>query len=95
MVNKSILMRKINKINGIPLRDASGCIDTVVNIIAESVAKGERIELRGLGTFFIRKTAARRTALPNVPSVAEHGRVIFRPSQKLREAVWNTEPKSY
>jgi nucleoid DNA-binding protein len=90
MVNKATIMQKINKASGLPLRDASVCIDILINTIAEAAAKGERIELRGFGTFFIKKTAAKRITLPNAAKIVpEHGRIMFRPCEKLREAVWN------
>jgi nucleoid DNA-binding protein len=91
MVNKATLIRKISKVNGIPLREAAGCIDTIIETMADAASRGESIELRGLGSFFVRKTASRKIAFTSNASsvIPEHGRVIFRPCQKLRESVWN------
>ena len=86
MINKASLMRSISKTTGLSLREASACIDSVIDDIGNAIARGERIELRGLGSFFVRQTAARKAAFANVPA---HGRIVFRPSQKLRLSVWN------
>ncbi|GBU28282.1 hypothetical protein R84B8_01840 [Treponema sp. R8-4-B8] len=85
-MNKAALLREIKKTTGVPLREASVCIDTIFEAISAAVARGERIELRGFGSFFIREVAKRKAAFANIPA---HGRIIFRPCQKLRLSVWN------
>jgi len=86
MINKNALIREIKKTTGIPLRDASMCIDVIFDVIAEAVSRGERIELRGFGSFLVREVASRKAVFADVPP---HSRVIFRPCQKLRLSVWN------
>jgi len=90
MINKVSLMhslaRKINKTAGVSLRDASLCIDVIFDAITDAISRGERVELRGFGSFFVRETAARKAVFADVPA---HGRVVFRPCQKLRLSVWN------
>jgi len=86
MINKASLMRKINKSTYIPLRDASLCIDVIIEEITEAIARGERVELRNLGSFFVREVATKKAVFANIPA---HGRIAFRPCQKLRQSVWN------
>ena len=86
MINKASLMRKLKKTTDIPLRDASLCIDVIIESITDAIAKGERIELRGLGSFFVSQVATRKAVFADIPA---HRRVIFRPCQKLRLSVWN------
>jgi len=86
MVNKVSLMRKINKTSDIPLRDASLCIDVIIEEISTAIARGERVELRGLGSFFVKEVASKKAVFANIPA---HSRVIFRPCQKLRMSAWN------
>jgi len=62
------------------------CIEVIIDTIAEAAAKGERIELRGLGSFFTREVARRKAVFADVPA---HSRIYFRPCQKLRLSVWN------
>jgi len=86
MVNKASLMRSAAKSTGLSLRDAAACIDSVIEAVNGAISRGERIELRGFGTLYVKKTAPRKTAFADVPA---HGRVVFRPCQKLRESAWN------
>ena len=91
MINKASLMRRINKATEIPLRDASTCIDLIIESITEAIAKGERIELRGLGTFFVRDVSQKKypSSFSSQTVVPSHGRIVFRPCQNLRVSAWN------
>jgi DNA-binding protein HU-beta len=89
MVNKASLMRSASKTTGLSLRDTAACIDSVIKAVNEALSRGERIELRGFGTFDVRKIAARKTDETFFDDVPAHGRIVFRPCQKLRESVWN------
>jgi nucleoid DNA-binding protein len=90
MINKSSLThsltRKINKTTGVSLRDASICIDIIFDAITAAISRGERVELRGFGSFFVKETAARKAVFADVPA---HGKVIFRPSKRLRLSAWD------
>jgi nucleoid DNA-binding protein len=94
MINRAALMRIIKKTTRLSYRDASACVEVLVDTICDGISRGERIELRGLGSFTVRQVAAKRH--PNVFSetktVPAHGRIVFRPCQKLRESVWNRAP---
>jgi DNA-binding protein HU-beta len=85
MVNKAVLAQAASKSAGVSLHNASACVDSIIEAITEGLSRGERVELRGLGSFSVKTAAARRTSFADVPA---HGKVIFRPSQKLRESVW-------
>jgi len=89
MIKKALLMQEIAKTTKLPLREASACIDVIFDAMADAISRGERIELRGFGSFVVRQVAARKTALANGSVVPAHGRIVFRPCQKLRESVWN------
>ena len=99
MIKKAVLTQVINKsikiksimIKGIPVRDASACVDAIFKTLAEALIKGEKVEIRGFGTFSVREVKARKSSitLNGNDKVPAHGRIVFRPSQKLRQAVWN------
>jgi nucleoid DNA-binding protein len=91
VVNKAALTRRLTKSSGISLREAAVCLDIILDEIAAAIIRGERIELRELGSFTVRKTAERKTALNNPAAaiIPEHGRVVFRPCRKLRKSVWD------
>jgi integration host factor subunit beta len=91
MINKAALIREIKKTTDITNQDASVCIDTIFEAISAAVARGERIELRGFGSFFTRAVSSKK--YPNSFSVQNivpsHSKIIFRPCLKLRSSVWN------
>jgi nucleoid DNA-binding protein len=90
VINKNSLIRAASKSTGLSLRDTSACIDSIINTLNEAVSHGEKVELRGFGSFFLRITAAKKIAFSNTsPVIPSHGRVVFRPCQKLRLSVWN------
>jgi len=94
MIKKASLTQVINqsiKIRGIPVREASACVEAIFNTIAEALSRGERIELRGFGSFSVKEVKARKSpiALNGNDVVPAHGRIIFKPYDKLRRAVWN------
>jgi len=97
MLNKAMLMQKTAKKTKLPLRVASMFIDGIFDAMADAISRGERIELRGFGSFDVRQVASRRTAFVKDAIVPAHGRIVFRPCQKLRESVWNKvkEGESY
>jgi DNA-binding protein HU-beta len=93
VVTKAVLSRALGKSAGLSHREAALCVDFLVEAVAESVAKGGRVELRGLGSFAVARTAAKNfsASLSENKIVPAHGRIVFRPSEKLRRAVWNRE----
>ena len=82
-------MQRMSKTTHLPLRETSACIDVIFDEMADAISRRERIELRGFGSFDVRQVAPRKTALANGATVPAHGRIVFRPCQKLRESVWN------
>lgn len=91
MATKADLAEELRK-PGLSYRDASVYIDTVINAIKKSLINGNTVELRGFGTFYIAKRAERKTSLNGQISIPEHGKIYFRPCDKLRKAVWDVEP---
>jgi nucleoid DNA-binding protein len=63
----------------------------MIGWLAESLAAGEKIELRGLGTFGLKRAAGKKypSLLSGGKVLPAHGRVVFHPCEKLRRAVWN------
>jgi len=89
MIKKTSLMQKIAKTTKLPLREASMCIDVIFNAMADAISRGERIELRGFGSFDIRQVKTKKVSFVSGSIVPAHGRIFFRPCQKLRQSVWN------
>ena len=70
--------------------DANEMVLGVMDIISESLAKGEDVKITLFGTFEVQKKKARmgRNPMTGVPaSIAERSVVSFRPSNVLRKTV--------
>jgi len=87
MVNKSTLAKELKKSN-LPYAIAVLCIDSLFESMRGSLSRGEHIEIRGFGTFYIAKRAPRQMNINGQKSIPAHGKVMFRPCKKLRKAVW-------
>jgi integration host factor alpha subunit len=75
---------------GLPKAQVQQMVDDVFDLIAEGLRKGEKIDLRGFGTFSVRDSAARTGRNPqtgeaiNIPA----RRVpAFKPGKELKEKV--------
>jgi len=54
-VNKSELIEEFAKEMGITIRDADVCVNVLFNSIADALAKGGRVEIRGFGSFKVKE----------------------------------------
>ena len=92
MVKKALLVQRIAKSTDLSLREASVCFDVIFDTLADAIINGERVELRSFGTFSTRQVPQKKypssfSAQPTI--IPSHSRIVFRPSQKLRQSVWN------
>lgn len=67
-------------------KDAAAMLDTVADSMIDAVSNGDRIEIRGFGTFQPRLRAAKMgynpsTGLPQ--AIAANTTVLFKPSREL------------
>ena len=58
-MKKSDITREIARRRGIPQRKARVIVDQVFQAMAEALTRGEKVEIRGLGTFKIKKKPSR------------------------------------
>ena len=68
-------------------RDAEVMVNAVFESMAEALTKGERIEIRGFGSFFVKQRAAREGRNPRtgaVVSVAAKKVPLFKVGKELR-----------
>ncbi len=89
-MNKSQFVAEIAKKTNQTKSETEACVNATLEVIQESLAKGETIPLIGFGTFSITTRAARtgrnpRTGEPiNIP---ESKSVKFSAGSKLKEAI--------
>ncbi|WP_411744926.1 integration host factor subunit beta [Reinekea sp.] len=90
-VTKSELIERIvERQNQLSVRDVELAIKTMLDHMAQSLAEGERIEIRGFGSFSLHYRSARVGRNPKTgESVELEGKYVphFKPGKELRESV--------
>ena len=90
-MNKGGLVGEVVKRTGQTRADVSRVIDASIDVIRDTVAKGERVALVGFGTFEQRRRSARTARNPRKPEVTitVPARVVpsFNPGQAFKAAV--------
>ena len=77
MMNKAKLIEKVSERVKIPSNAAKVIIDTIFDSMRESMEKGEGIEIRGFGSFTVRKYGAHKGRNPKT------GQTVDVPPKKL------------
>lgn len=89
-MTKAELVEEVAKSSNLSKKDAEVVVQTVLDSIVESLKRGEKIELRGFGSFRIRNRLARQG---RNPKTGETVRVpakrvpYFKPGKELRELI--------
>ena len=66
----------------LPAKDVEALVNRLFELMAEALSRGERVELRGLGTFHLGSRAARRMVDPRTGqerSLPTRRTVLFKP----------------
>ena len=90
MAVRKDLMRIFRKRANLSAQESALCIEAFVEWMNEELASGRRIELRGLGTFEVKQVPEKKfsSVLSAKSSIPAHGKITFRPCEKLKAAVW-------
>ncbi|HZS40523.1 MAG TPA: HU family DNA-binding protein [Polyangia bacterium] len=97
-MKKSDLVDAIAGKAGTPKAQVQQMVDDVFELIAEGLSKGEKIDLRGFGTFSVRDSAARTGRNPqtgepiSIPARRVPG---FKPGKELKERVNVAAPAAH
>jgi nucleoid DNA-binding protein len=89
-MKKSDIVDSIAGKIGVPKAQVQQMVDDVFDLIAEGLTKGEKIDLRGFGTFSVRDSKARtgRNPQSGEPIQIPARRVpAFKPGKELKEKV--------
>ena len=84
------IAERLSEIHEVPKRQASEMLTQVVELIAKSLKKGEKIRLTGLGILQVRKRAARTGRNPQTGEpikIKASKKIAFRPAKELKEAI--------
>jgi DNA-binding protein HU-beta len=84
------IAEKLSELHELPKRQANEMLTQVVELIAKSLKKGDKIRLSGLGILQVRKRAARTGRNPQTGEpikIKASKKIAFRPAKELKEAV--------
>ncbi len=88
MIKKDLVNRIASL--GLPKKKAKEAMEAIIEGIGESLARGEKVQIQGLGSFDIRMTKERKGRNPKTgePLKIPSRKVpIFRPAPPLKEKV--------
>jgi integration host factor subunit beta len=89
-MRKNDLVEEISRVSETTFKEAGTIVEIILDSIVKALRDGERVELRGFGTFATRRRRARRGRNPktgeeiNVPPKTI---ATFRPSKELKEQI--------
>ena len=89
-MNKSDLIAAVAAKTGETKKSAEASISAVVDVIAETLAKGDKIQLVGFGSFEVRARAARKGRNPQTGKemkIAAKKAPVFKAGKALKDAV--------
>lgn len=90
MTKSELIERIVDRQNQLSVKDVELAIKTMLDHMAESLADGERIEIRGFGSFSLHYRSPRVGRNPKTgESVSLEGKYVphFKPGKELRESV--------
>ena len=89
-MNKTELIAAAAEASGITKKDADRLFNAALDIIAAELAKGEKVQLSGFGTFEIKEREARVGRNPHTKEAIEIPATkvpVFKPSKALKDCV--------
>ncbi len=93
-MNKSELIEALSQDINVPHREAAAITNTVIETMTEALAKGESIEIRGFGSFVIKKYDSYEGRNPKTGKkikVKPKKLPFFKVGKELREKVNNNK----
>ncbi|MCS6790669.1 MAG: HU family DNA-binding protein [Bacteroidia bacterium] len=91
-MKRRTLTQEISERTGLSQTDAAACLNAAIEVIRESLLRGEPITLRGFGTFTLKYQRARKGRLLDKGvsiTIPPRLRVRFSPSPKLQNRLQN------
>jgi len=89
-MNKSQLIERIAKEEGITIKNAASVVNVVFDSMSDSLAKGDRVEIRGFGSFKVKSYESYQGRNPKtgeVIQVKEKKLPYFKVGKEMKERV--------
>lgn len=88
MTKSELIKRLKERYGSLYLKDIDVIVDTILDDVSAALERGDRVELRGFGSFSTRKRDARKARNPKTGESVQLGQrtaVYFRAGKELRE----------
>ena len=89
-MRKTDLANRLQDATGLTNRKAQELLDTVIDLIKDTLVQGEELKISGFGNFELRQKAARKGRNPQTGAsitIDAKKSISFKPSIVLREAL--------
>jgi integration host factor subunit beta len=89
-MHKSDLIEKLGTEVGLPIKEAEEAVNLIFGLITDSLAKGERVEIRGFGSFKVKHYEGYQGRNPKtgeVLNVKPKRMPVFKCGRELKERV--------
>jgi DNA-binding protein HU-beta len=89
-MNKSDLIAAISEKTGSTKKDAEASLNAFVDVVTESLVKGDKVQLVGFGSFEVRKRAARKGRNPQTKEeikIPASKAPVFKAGKALKDLV--------
>ena len=89
-MNKSQLIERIAKEEGITIKNAASVVNVVFDSMSDSLAKGDRVEIRGFGSFKVKSYNSYQGRNPktgDIIQVKEKKLPYFKVGKEMKERV--------
>jgi integration host factor subunit beta len=95
-MTKADIIEAIHTNGNLNRKEAHGLIDALFDEIKSAMLAGKTVELRGFGTFEVKKRKGRKRArnpkTGEIVTVEDHGVAAFRPGRELKRGAWAAKP---
>ena len=90
MLKRDLVEKTTDSLDGFLKKDIGKAVDIVIETMSESLHQGDSIEIRGFGSFSVRKRKARQTKNPKTGKIMDippRKTLHFAMSKSLKEAL--------
>lgn len=97
MIKSELIASLTNKLNQIPEKDVTLSVNLLIDAMSDALSKGERIEIRGFGSFSLHYRAPRNAHNPKTGErlvTAAKYSPHFKPGKEMRERI-NSSAEEY
>lgn len=90
MLKRDLVEKTVDSLDGYLKKDISQAVDIILDTMTESLNQENRVEIRGFGSFSVRKRKARQTKNPKTGKVMDippRKTLHFAMSKSVKEAL--------